>query len=244
MAMTGQLVAGALALTFALGLGQDALAGEQTQTLVYAIEHPEHGAVGTLTNVIENNGSTVKVEARTRILVKMGFLTLFRHHNERREVWCGGRLVSYESYTEENSEVTKVEGQAVGDRFILKRGNTMIEGSAGIFPTNPWSRNILNTTEIISPVKGSVQRVTVVANGSKPIRLGDRETLVDHFAMTGDKEIDAWYDREGTLVKFTYPSDHDLLTFTLKDQQGQPIETKVQTAACSAQNPSLAGGLG
>jgi hypothetical protein len=84
----------------------------------------------------------------------------------------------------------------------------------------------------------------VVAIGSKPIRLGDRETLVDHFAMTGDKEIDAWYDREGTLVKFTYPSDHDLLTFTLKDQQGQPIETKVQTAACSAQNPSLAGGLG
>jgi hypothetical protein len=231
--MTGQLVAGALALTLVAGVGQDALASAQTQTLVYTVEHPEHGPVGTLTNVIETKGSTVTVEARTRILVKMGFLTLFRHHNDRREVWCGGRLVAYESYTEENSEVTRVKGRAVGDRFILERGDTMIEGSAGIFPTNPWSRNILNTTEIISPVKGWVQRINVVANGSKPIRLGDRETLVDHFAMTGDKNIDAWYDREGTMVMFTYPSDHDLLTFTLKYQQGPPIGTKVQTAACS-----------
>ncbi len=235
--MTGQLVAGALALTFAVGVVQDALAGEQTQTLVYTIEHPEHGPIGTLTNVIETKGSTVKVEARTRILVKMGFLTLFRHRNDRREVWCGGRLMAYESYTEENSEVTRVKGRAVGDRFILERGDTMIVGSAGIFPTNPWSRNILNTTEIISPVKGSVQRVNVVANGRTPIWLGDRETLVDHFAMTGDKTIDAWSDRDGTLVRFTYPSDHDILTFTLKHRQGPPIDTKVQTTACSTQDP-------
>jgi hypothetical protein len=244
MAMTGQLVAGALALTLAVGVGQSAVAGGQTQTLVYTIEHPEHGPVGTLTNIIETKDTTVKVEARTRILVKMGFLTLFRHHNDRREVWCGGRLVAYESYTEENSEVTRVKGQAVGDRFILQRGNTMIEGSAGIFPTNPWSRKILNTTEIISPVKGSVQRVNVVANGSKPIRLGDRETLVDHFAMTGDKKIDAWYDRNGTLVRFTYPSDHDLLTFTLKDQQGPSIDTMTQAAACFGQDPAMAADLG
>ena len=242
--MTGNPVAVALALTFVVGVGQGALASEQSQTLVYTIEHPEHGPVGTLTNVIENDGSRVTVEARPRILVKMGFLTLFRHRNDRREVWCGGRLMAYESYTEENSEVTRVKGRAVGDRFILERGNTMIEGSAGIFPTNPWSRNILNTTEIISPVKGSVQRVNVVANGSKPIWLGDRETLVDHFALTGDKNIDAWYDRDGTLVKFTYPSDHDLLTFTLTDQQGPPIDTKVQTAVCSTKDFSLSADLG
>jgi hypothetical protein len=242
--MTGKLVAGALVLSFAVGGGQGALAGEQTQTLVYTVEHPEHGPVGTLTNVIETNGSTVRVEARTRILVKMGFLPLFRHHNDRREVWCGGRLVAYDSFTDENGDVTRVSGQAVGDRFVLYRGGTKIVGSAGIFPTNPWSSKILSTTEIISPVKGAVQRVNVVANGSKPIWIGDRETLVDHFAMTGDKNIDAWYDRNGTLVRFTYPSDHDLLTFTLKDQQGPSVDTKVQKAACSAQDSSLSADRG
>jgi hypothetical protein len=238
------MAACALFVALALGAGDDALAGEQVQKLVYAIEHPEHGDVGTFTNVIRRNGATVTVESRTDIKVKAAFLTLFRQASERREIWCAGRLMAYESVTEKNGDTTKVLGRAAGDKFVLKRGNRKFEAPAGIFPTNPWSKNITKTSQIISPVRGKIEQIRVRANGTKAIELGDRNIQAEHFAVGGDIALDIWYDRDGVLLKFTYPSDHDLLTFTLQNHRSQPVGSEVQTAACPAGDPFTASDLG
>ncbi len=206
----------------------------QPGVFVYEIQHPEYGTVGTFTNVIKRRAGTTVVNSHTRIEVKMGPVTLFRQDADRMEVWCGGRLKYYDSLTNTNGDDAEVRGWANGGSFVVEGRDARVEAPADVYPTNPWLTGITGAKSIISPVAGRLQNVSIGAAKSETVELAGRQIDAERFEVGGDLELDLWYDPEGTLVKFTYPSKHDMLTFELTERREPAPDEVFQPASCAA----------
>lgn len=211
-----------------------AKADGEAGVFVYEIQHPYHGAIGTHTNIVKGETGTTVVNSRTRIAVKLGVLTLYRQVADRTEVWCDGRLKYYDSVTTTNGRDDVVRGWARSDQFVIDRNDTRIVAPADIVPTNPWFSGITEATTLISPVRGKLQNVDIKSTTRERVRLADREIDAAHFKIAGDLNLDIWYDDEGGLVKFTYPSKHDVLTFTLTERRDRVPDDIFLPASCPA----------
>ena len=211
-----------------------ARADGDTGVFVYDIQHPYHGSIGTYTNIVKGESGATVVNSQTRISVKLGVFTLYRQEADRIEVWCGGRLKYYDSVTNTNGEDQVVRGWAQDDRFVIDRNDKRTLAPADIVPTNPWFSGITEATTLISPVAGRVQNVSVKTARSDTVELAEGEIDAARYEVDGDLDLDLWYDDEGGLLKFTYPSKHDLLTFILTERRGELPEKISQPTSCPA----------
>jgi hypothetical protein len=224
----------AIVAIVALAVATIAKADGEAGVFVYEIQHPDHGAIGTHTNIVKGEAGTTVVNSRTRIAVKLGVFTLYQQEADRTEVWCDGRLKYYDSVTTTNGKDEVVRGWARSDQFVIDMDDTRLVAPADIVPTNPWFSGITDATTLISPVRGKIQNVDVKATTREKVLLANREIDAARFKIDGDLNLDIWYDDAGRLVKFTYPSKHDLLTFTLTERRGRVPDDVFQPTSCPA----------
>ena len=216
MTKISRLLAFAALAAMTLAVGGEARANVPYGTYKYAINHPIHGDIGTFTNTIRREGDDVVVDARLRVAVRFLFIVVYRLEADRREVWRGGRLAAYHSVTNDNGADVKVKGRAEGDRFIIEGSKGRIEAPAGVHPTNPWSIGITRAPAVMAAETGTLPRVTATGGEERTVKLDGREVKARRFKITGDMELELWYDRNDVAVKFTYASGGDTIVFTLQ----------------------------
>ena len=86
-----------------------ALAGAEVYT--YSVLHPVYGKIGTLTDTIDRNSETTRIEARLRIAVKFLGIVVMRQTTDTDEIMLGDRLVSLQSVTERDGQHSEVHGE-------------------------------------------------------------------------------------------------------------------------------------
>lgn len=52
--------------------------------------------------------------------------------------------------------------------------------------------------------------------GKETVEIGAKRVKVRRFKVTGDLELDLWYDASGVIVKFTCVDDGEPVEFTLR----------------------------
>ncbi len=206
-------------LALALSLIAPAAAWADTPpagTYTYVVEHPDHGEIGTYTNVIQPAGDRITVESQFKVRVGIGPLTLYREEADRREEWEDGRLVSYVSKSVKNGEDRLVEGRAEGDRFIVRSGDRTREAPAGVWPMNPWSPELIDAQAVLTWRSGKVHPAQVADVGMDTITLNGKPIEARHYRLKADDETyDIWFDAEGRLARFTAPEKGGAVMFTL-----------------------------
>ena len=71
--------------------------------------------IGTHEIEITSRGDRMEVEIETEVAVKLAFITVYNFDHEGHEVWQGGRLVSYESRTDDDGTEKSLRARAAGD---------------------------------------------------------------------------------------------------------------------------------
>jgi hypothetical protein len=191
-----------------------ALAASQTYT--YTIEHTTHGMIGTYTNTIGQTGETTWVETRLRVLVTILGLVVHRENADRRELWRGDRLVSFQSVTTTNGDQLDVQGQAQGERFIITTLSGTILAPATVMPSNPWSLRFLKADWVMNTKTGAVSRVRVTVDGARTITVQGAAIPVRHYRIQTDKEENVWFSERGMPVAFRIIVDGSPIDFKLK----------------------------
>ncbi|MEE8559428.1 MAG: DUF6134 family protein [Alphaproteobacteria bacterium] len=202
------------AMTFAAGSA--ARANVPYGTYKYVINHPLYGDIGTFTNTISRDGGEVVVDTRLRVAVRLLFIVVYRLEADRREVWRDGRLAAYDSLTNDNGTDVRVAGRAEGEKFIIEGPQGRIEAPAGVHPSNPWSIGITRAGAVMAAETGRLPRVTVTGGEARTVKVGGREVKARRFRVTGDMELEIWFDRNDVAVRFAYASGGDRLVFTLQ----------------------------
>ena len=110
--------------------------------------------IGTYTNAISHSGDEdVIVTTRLRINVLWG---VRRESSDRVARWRGGRLMTFDSSTTwSDGSQSSVHGEAQGNKFqITVPGKPTVLVPPDVFPSNPWSPDLVNASWIMAENTG------------------------------------------------------------------------------------------
>ena len=145
------------------------------------------------------------IESEINFEIKKFGIVLYKYHVNGTEIYKDGKLIKFNSKTNQNGKEKYVNIKLEGDEYI-------IDGSSyqGKTPTNFllgtwWNHSIVEAKAQIRAVSGRIIEQKVTFLGKETIKLGDKsyETLHFNFSSTDkklakDKKLntDVWYDEQ------------------------------------------------
>ena len=122
-------------------------------------------------------------------------------------MWRNDQLVSFASVVDDDGENFSVE--AVRDGVDLKV--TGVEGSylaqADALPATYWTQKIADTSTLIHNRFGTLQNVSTEFVAEETVVVGIGNVAAFRYTMTGDENVDLWFDNTGIVVRAVYASD-------------------------------------
>lgn len=203
---------------FALGAGLALAASAHAapQILQYEVEHPTYGKIGTYTNIVERHGNSVEVETQLHVAVRMLGIRLFHQDADRLEHWENGRLIAFQSDTDDNGRKIDVTGEAEGNSFVVDSPLGTFTAPSDVHPSNPWSPQLLDTSLMMSTKTGKLMKVVVTDTGMVNVTFDGRTMRLHQYFVDGEKHQVVWVDQDGTIAAFQ------------TEEQGKPIDFILQ----------------
>ena len=145
------------------------------------------------------------VESEINFKIKKFGIVLYKYHVKGTEVYKEGKLIKFNSKTNQNGKKKYVNIKLEGEEYIVDgssyQGKTPIDFLLGTW----WNHSIVKAKAQISAVSGRIIEQKVTFLGKETIKFGDREykTLHYNFSSTdqslakGKKlNTDVWYDKQ------------------------------------------------
>lgn len=188
----------------------------QVGTFAYTIHDDSHGEVGTFTNVVVRKGGDIIVRNRTRVRVKVMFVTVHRYESDTEAVWRDGRLVSFSGKVFDNGRRASFRGRAEGGGFVVDSTGGKLNAPGDVFPIYPWSIDVVRTTSIVDAELPKLYDVKISPAGNETIKRGGRDIATRKFTVLGDVEARLWFDTRDIPIRFLLRRDDDNVTFMLR----------------------------
>ena len=162
----------------------------------------------------------ISIESKINFIIKKFGIVLYKYHVKGKEVYKDGKLIKFNSRTDQNGKEKYVNLELENDEFI-------INGSSfkGKTPTNYllgtwWNHSIVEAEAQISAVSGRIINQKVTFLGKETIKIGNKNYKTLHFNFSStDKKLkkgkklntDIWYE-EKTLnwVKAAFKKKREL----------------------------------
>ena len=161
--------------------------------------------IGTHIFSFEKSENEIAVKSEIKFEIKKFGIVLYNYHAEGVEVYKDGKLVKFNSKTNQNGKNKYVN-------MILENNEYIIDGSSykGRVPTDFligtwWNHDIVKAKAQISAVSGRIIKQKVKFLGKETINFGDTNYNTLHFNFSStdkklykDKKLntDVWYDEK------------------------------------------------
>lgn len=155
--------------------------------------------IGTHTLRFAMSGDELRVDIKTDVTVKVLFVTAYRFEHQGTEVWHDGRLVGYNSTTNDDGTAKTLRATANGDGLDVNGTAGAWKADAAIIPASLWDRRIVEQARILNTLDGRPMAVQVVDAGMDQIDVGGTSVPARHYVISGDLARELWYDADGTL---------------------------------------------
>lgn len=186
--------------------------------MVYRVQHPRYGNIGTYSNAVEKAGNVTTVTTEGHIAVTLLGVVLYRQEISRQERWSADRLVAFHGVTTVNGKSVELTGSADGDRFVLMSPDGPIVAPASVRIANPWSADVLRGDTLLTPDRGRLENVQVKTTEETSLAINGRTTRTKHYEIDridGTKRYEVWLDDQGTPVQFITYNPNGMVTFIL-----------------------------
>jgi hypothetical protein len=189
---------------------------DSSRQLVYNVKHSVFGDIGTYSNVIQATGSVVTIKTAAHFLVTALGVGLHREDAQRVEQFQDGRLMFFHGVTVKNGETTEVKGKASGNDFVIDSPAGQITAPGSVKPANPWSKESIESTEMMRVDNGKVEKVTVSNGDQTNVDIDGTSTPVREYDISGATKYKVYIDNHDIPVMFVVDDDSGKVTFTLK----------------------------
>ena len=147
----------------------------------------------------------MSIKSEINFIIKKLGLVLYKYHVKGKEVYKDGKLIKFNSKTNQNGKEKYVNLKLENDEFIIN--GSSYKGKA---PTNYllgtwWNHSIVKAEAQISAVSGRIIKQKVTFLGKETIKFGNNTYETLHFNFTSmdkklnkDKKLntDVWYDEK------------------------------------------------
>jgi hypothetical protein len=147
-----------------------------------------------------HEGGDLILDISVAIKVKVAFITAYRYEQTRREVWRDGRLISFESDTNDDGTKAKTSGKLEGDMLLVEGPDGKQTLRPDILSNSWWNAELVKQTEFLNTIDSKVLKVTIEDAGEETVETAAGQVKAHRYVMTGDLERELWYDAEGRWV--------------------------------------------
>ena len=193
----------------------DVSGSHPTGTYEYTVRHQYLGKIGTHIAKFEQNGRDLVIQVKMRHTVKVPLLTPYRFESDGREVWRDGRLVAYETTTNDNGSRATVSAWAEGEKFVIDGPNGRTETTRGLSTTHLWSPSLLATSTLLEPTSGRLYIVGITPDGDETIDSLDGDVNAHKYVISGEMSSELWYADDGTWLRMQIIKYGSTVTFAL-----------------------------
>jgi hypothetical protein len=149
-------------------------------------------------------GDDLVVEIAIDIEVRFAFLTLFRYQHENREVWREGRLLSLDTWTDDDGTRYAVTARATPGGLRVQGANGRFLASEDTIPTSYWNPATVEQTRLLDTQRGGLLDVTILPFGRDSVAMGSATLPAQKYTVTGDLNLDVWYTAQGEWAKIAF----------------------------------------
>jgi hypothetical protein len=198
-----------------------ARAGQQVYT--YSIIHPTYGNIGTLTDTIDRDSETTRIDARLRIAVSFLGIVAFREKSDTAEILRGDRLISLQSVTDKDGQHLEIHGEAQGDHFVVDTPAGSFAGPATIAPSDPWVLKRAGEKTVVFTDTGRIVTVQISGGDYDTVAVNGASVSARHFVVTSVKRQEVWLDDREIPIKFRTVEDGTPIDFVLKSVRAASV---------------------
>jgi Family of unknown function (DUF6134) len=166
----------------------------------------EGSDIGTQSVEFIRNGDRLTVRTHINIVVTILGIPVFRFTHEAEEQWQNGRLITFESKSNDDGEPRAVALRLEGDRLRGTYNGHILDLPATLIPASLWRPDTVQQTILLDPIKGRDRKVTVVDKGIEKIKVHGQVLGAHHYAMTGQIVRDIWYGPDGQVAEVRFPA--------------------------------------
>jgi hypothetical protein len=153
--------------------------------------------VGSHRFTLTEQSSTRELRSEARFDVKFLMFNAYTYVHKARESWRGNCLAGIRATTDDNGELTRVEGALDGQGFRLNTNGIRTELPGCIMTFAYWNPDLLAQTRLLNPQTGEYTEVRIDAKGDEQIPVQGRRLSVRRYRLDAGKfQIDLWYGVE------------------------------------------------
>jgi hypothetical protein len=153
--------------------------------------------VGSHRFTLTEQSSTRELRSEARFDVKFLMINAYTYVHKARESWRGNCLAGIRATTDDNGELTRVEGALDGQGFRLNTNGIRTELPGCIMTFAYWNPDLLAQTRLLNPQTGEYTEVRIDAKGDEQIPVQGRRLSVRRYRLDAGKfQIDLWYGVE------------------------------------------------
>ena len=154
------------------------------------------------------------IESEINFIIKKFGIVLYKYYVKGKEVYKDGKLIEFNSKTDQNGKEKYVNLKLENDVFIIDGSSYKGKVSTNYLLGTWWNHSIVEAEAQISAVSGRIIKQKVTFLGKETIKIGNKNYKALHFNFSStdkklkkDKKLntDVWYE-ENTLnwVKATF----------------------------------------
>ena len=153
----------------------------------------------------EKLGTQLIVESEINFEIKKLGVVLYRYHVKGTEYYDDGKLINFNSKTNQNGKKKYVNLKLEGEELVIDGSSFKGKVSTDYLLGTWWNHGIVKAKAQISAVSGRIIKQKVTFLGKETLKIGNKtyETLHFNFSSTDKKldkkkklNTDVWYDEK------------------------------------------------
>ena len=155
--------------------------------------------------IFKKIGEQLTVESEINFKIKKLGVVLYRYHVFGTEIYKNGKLIKFNSKTNQNGKEKYVNIKLENDEYMIDGSSYKGKAPTDFLIGTWWNHSIVKASAQISAVSGRIIKQEVTFLGKETIKFGDKNYNTLHFnfssadkKLTKDKKLntDVWYDAE------------------------------------------------
>ena len=168
-------------------------------------------AIGYSNYFFEHGDNSITATNYTQFKVKLLGATIFSISSESIEKYKKNQLIYFKSFTFQNDKekYVNLNYDESKKKIIINGSSYKGEANINCVIGNWWNHEILNASQQISPLSGSIKNQVVTFIGDENITLYGKNYLVAHYKLKSKNEnlpddkkldFDIWLDKKNNLI--------------------------------------------
>lgn len=212
------ILAAVVALAAGFGAGASWAAQQQEFTYKLLLGSQKMGTQVIRVTTVDGTSNGFDVSTRMKIDFSPFFFITVKVQQVTREVWRDGRIVSFESKTNDRGDKFHVQAKPDGDRLIVTGGKKPVSASPMAAPTSYWYEPLFaESAQFFDTKTGKLRDQKLEFIDTAQVKYRGGRLPVRHYRLTNDnKSREFWYFETGVLYMTRWKEDSRTVTYVLQ----------------------------